>query len=286
MYKNLDNWNTYEGFAYGSGTSTQEWVIEKSTGTIGLFKKRKDTDVTDNISEKLASDIASIIGIQCAKIDLATRRGDIGLISYKINSDIEILEEGINYISKIYPCYNRDTLIDEDSNEKYSLEIILKSIEGLGLEKDLFKIFIFDCIIGNSDRHHSNWATLRNDKGIRICPIYDNASSLCSYIKDDQIKKYFNDRNWFNAQVDSKSKSLIRINGKKVRHSDFVRYLKQNYYFETIDFIYKIKERFTNEVVINLMNGYNKVLSEYKIKMLKDYLICKKDIILDIYNIK
>lgn len=285
MYKNFDDWDEYEGFSYGSGTSTQQWIIDSKSGTIGLFKERKSDSTTDNFSEKIASELAHIIGLECAKIDLAIRNGKFGLISYKINLENEIIQEGINYISKIYPYYNRDNLVDEKSNEKYSLDIILNSIKGLNLEKDLFKIFIFDCIIGNTDRHHSNWATIRNENGIRICPIYDNASSLCSYTTDQQINDHFNDNNWINAQVDSKSKSLIRLKGKKVRHSEFISYIKQNYYFETLDFVKDIKDKLTDNAIDNLLINYNNLLSDNKLKLLREYLIRKRNKVLEIYEI-
>lgn len=285
MYKDFGNWETYDGFSYGSGTSNQEWIISNKTGQIGLFKERKTEFTTDNFSEKIASQIAKIIGIECAEIDLAIRDNRIGVVSYKINSDTENIIEGINYISKIYPLYNRNNLTDEASNEKYSLDMILKSINGLNLESDLFKIFIFDFIIGNTDRHHSNWAILRDSENVKICPLYDNASSLCAYESDERIEKNLASEKWINARIDSSSKSLIRLNGKKVRHSDFVRYIKDNYYSETIQFVCNIKNRLNNSVIEELIYSYKGLLSENKISLLKIYLEEKVKLLSNIYGI-
>lgn len=285
MYKDFSSWSIYEGNSFGSGTSQQEWIVNNITNEIGLFKDRKSEHTTDNFSEKIASEIAMKIGLPSAKIDLATRDSRIGIVSYKINSETENILEGIQFISKLYPFYNRDTLINEATGENYSLDMVLNSINGLNLESELFKIFIFDFIIGNRDRHHSNWAILMNDGDIRICPVYDNASSLCAYITDDQIERSLKDNLWINAVVDSKSKSLVRINDKKVKHSDFIRYLKQNYYSDTINFVLNIKENLTNSVIDEIINSYNGLLSDKKSILLKIFLKRKIKILLDIYEI-
>lgn len=285
MYKDFSHWSIYEGNSFGSGTSQQEWIVNKETNEIGLFKDRKGEETTDNFSEKIASEIANKIGLSCARIDLATRDNRIGVVSYKINSEEEDILEGIQFINRAYPFYNRDTLIDEETGEKYSLDIVLNSIRGLNLESELFKVFIFDFIIGNTDRHHSNWAILMNGGDISICPLYDNASSLCSYVTDEQIDRSIRDKNWVNALIDSKSKSLIRINGNKVRHSEFVRYLSERYYSETVSFVKDIKEKLTNSVIDEILNAYNGVLSDKKIILLKLYLKEKVKILLDIYKI-
>lgn len=284
-YINVDKWIVYEGAAYGSGTSEQKWIINPTNMQIALFKEKKDDYTTDNISEKIASDIANELNLGCARIDLAIRGGKQGIISYRINSDEERIEEGINYISKLYPQYDRYKLIDTKSQEKYSLQMILRSIEGLNLERDLFKIFIFDFLIGNSDRHHSNWATITRNGKLSICPIYDNASSLCAYTKDEQIIKSKNDTNWINAIVDSKSKSIVRINEKRVKHSDFVRYLYNNYYNETVEFVEIINKKLTYEVINDIMDMYISVLSDVKIDFLKKYLMEKRRLILSIYKL-
>lgn len=282
MYKDFSNWELYEGFSCGSGTSTQEWIITKN-GEIALFKNRKSDDTTDNFSEKIASEIAEIIELPCARIDLAKRNGKIGMVSYKINSQSQILVEGIQYISNAYSEYNRDTLIDEKTQDHYSLEIILNSIKGLNLEKDLFKIFIFDFLIGNGDRHHSNWALLKESEQTKICPVYDNSSSLCFNVNDEKIN--LKDKNWLKAQVDTKSKSLIYLQGKKVTHSKFISYLKDNYYSETIDFVNSINQKFTYDVIEKLINRYDNLLSNKKIILLKEYLKMKVELLKKIYEI-
>ncbi len=71
---------------------------------------------------------------------------------------------------------------------------------------------VFDFLIGNTDRHQSNWALIMEDKKFSLSPVYGNSSSLCAYVAESKIERYFgNDRLLWQSLVDSKSKSLTRI---------------------------------------------------------------------------
>lgn len=82
-------------------------------------------------------------------------------MSYNIVKDSEtIFREGLDYIQAQYPFYNKETLIDEYNNKKYSFQMIENSISGILEISEIVKIIVFDCLIGNSDRHHSNWGVI------------------------------------------------------------------------------------------------------------------------------
>lgn len=61
-------------------------------------------------------------------------------MSYMILKEDEELIEGIQYITTTYKSYDEDKFIDYET----------------GLFNEFLKIPIFDALIGNSDRHHSN----------------------------------------------------------------------------------------------------------------------------------
>ena len=285
MYIDFSNWELYEGLSCGSGTSSQVWIKNGETGQIALFKDRKGAQTTDNFSEKIESDIAQIIDLPAAKIDLAIINERIGMVSYLINSGREILVEGIQYISSKYPEYDSYDLIDKATGKFYSLDMILESVKELNIEKDLFKIFIFYFIIGNRDRHHSNWAILNNGVDNKVCPVYDNTSSLGAYVDDSKIDRCINDKNWFEAQVDRKSISMIALDGKRVRHSEFVTYLRNNHYLDTIDFVDNVTKKLTNEAIEKLMEPYEGILSNSKIVFIKRFLARKIEILKEIYKL-
>ncbi len=127
--------------------------------------------------------------------------GRIGSMSYNILQGSELtLFEGIGFIQNRFPYYNKNKLEDTYANLKYSVQMIEKSLENLYFDiSKIYKMIIFDVLIGNSDRHHSNWAIKHNigrEKNMKhvtldLCPLYDNGSSLCSYENNTNVEIFF-----------------------------------------------------------------------------------------------
>jgi len=104
MIIDYSSWDIYDGASEGSGRSEKVWLINKQTKEVGLFKFTKSSETTEHISEKLASDLARLIGLDCAKIEIGVYDSQIGSMSYLINSDKEILIEGIYLIMTLILC--------------------------------------------------------------------------------------------------------------------------------------------------------------------------------------
>ena len=237
--KDFSFWMEYDGAAEGSGRSEKLWLMNPDTGQIGLFKFKKDTSTTDHVSECIACDLASLVGLSCARFEIGVYKGRERSISYNIVDHKGIvLIEGIYCISLMYHGFDEELLLDVKTGEKYSLDMIKAVLEPLGLFNDFLPILIFDFLIGNTDRHQSNWALILEKERLSISPLYDNSSSLCAYVKESKIKDYLGkDKLLWKSLVDTKSKSLIRISSndtKQPTHMAMVKFLKKNYYSQTI----------------------------------------------------
>jgi hypothetical protein len=290
MILDFNVWEIAENFSPASGASDKDWIINKQDKTIGLFKFPKSDQTFEHFSEKIASELAKIIGVESANVDIGIYDNKIGSMSYLINDKTkEVLIEGIALISKYRKNYDMKKMQDLESNEYYCFEMILEAIKGYKLEDDFFKVVIFDYIIGNSDRHHSNWAILESNNNIRFCPIYDNGSSLCCYITDFDIETRNNNPQWFDSIIGSKSRSIIRIdksNKKKPTHKEVMEYIKESYYEETINFVRNIKDKLTSVEIDNLIDKYSyNILSENRKEFLKRYLNQKVKQLISIYCI-
>lgn len=285
--KDFSGWNIYDGASEGSGRSEKIWLISNN-GDIGLFKFPKidpttSQETTEHISEHLAHQLGKVLDVPTANIDIGTYNGRIGSMSYLVSNTNEYLIEGIGFISGCYPNYDADKMIDNGSGKYYCIEHIFQSTSKIMSKQVWIEMMVFDFLIGNADRHQSNWAILASlvstDKKkiqIRKCPLYDNGSSLCCYVNNEQLDKMFGkDPGPFKALADSKSRSIIRIDGsRKVqpRHKEVVKYLLLEYP-ETYDICNRFLNRLSDEVIDNLLNAYQpEILSPRKNELIRLYL--------------
>lgn len=289
----FSDWNEYDGFAEGSGRSEKVWLISE-TGRIGLFKYPKtdpqdNKETTEHVSEHLAHQLGKLLRIPTATVDIGIRNGRIGSMSYLVSKEDEALCEGISFISGKYPMFNADTMQDEASGSYYCIDHIFNSVPEIVPKKFWIEMMIFDYLIGNADRHQSNWGLLwkvsTDKKKIRLrrCPLYDNGSSLCCYVNESQLAAYSGqDVKRFDALVDSKSKSMIRVDGtvkKRPSHSEVVRYLlKEHADAEAIatDSI----SRLDVTTIESLLNQYpESILSPKKNLLIRRYLLRKTELL-------
>lgn len=220
-------------------------------------------------------------------------------MSYNILDDPKSnLLEGIVFIQHSYPYYNKNKLEDSYSNMKYSVQMIQQSLDGIISIEKFYKVIIFDILIGNSDRHHSNWAIKPKSHSVdenntikittEICPLYDNGSSLCAYEDNSDLSIFFKDKMKFEALVNTKSKSAIGWeNERPIRHFDLLRKIKDTYYSPTIQYIEKIKSNINENSIDIILNEFdNTIISEDMKKLLKMYILERRKRMLEIYDLK
>lgn len=293
--KDFSNWKIYEGSSEGSGRSEKTWLISDRQ-EIGLFKYPKFDPqtlqiTTEHVSEHLAHQIGSVLGIQTANVDLGRFNNRIGSMSYLVNEPAEALIEGVHFVSGQFPGYDADKLFDHNTGKYYCLDHIIDSTQSFIKNKSwIYQMLLFDFLIGNRDRHQSNWAILASFKDyqkdtihLRPCPLYDNGSSLCCYVNEQQISRFLgNDHRSVEALVDTKSTSVIRIDGynkKNPKHSDVIRYLLSQYP-ESQEYAVSIIQTLSENVINNLLEGYPKdILSRPKNMLIRRFLKTKVSVL-------
>ena len=287
----FDSWYPYDGFAEGSGRSEKIW-LESPSGKIGLFKFPKSgqevgTCTSEHVSEHLAYNLGRILGVPIATVDIGTYEGRIGCMSYQINENHEELIEAALFITEHHSQYNMEDMIDYETGKYYCLEHVFEIASTKEMRYRVIQMMVFDFLIGNSDRHQNNWAIIRKYSTrkheifpLRISPLYDNGSSLCCYVNENIVSECLGkDKNRFRALVDSKSRSMIRIDGyKKNRptHMEMVKYLFENYP-ETSIIFREFLDKLNHDTVDKLVDLYDGLVSQNKIKLIKMFLHWKMD---------
>lgn len=119
-------------------------------------------------------------------------------------------------------------------------------------------------------------------------PLYDNGSSLCAYVNDEDINKLFKDKMMYNALLDTKSKSTIGWdNQRPIRHFELVENIKNNYYKETIRYVENIKNEITIDKITTILNNFDDtIISKEKKSLIIKFIIDRRNKILEIYNME
>jgi len=147
---NFDNWDIHKQFE-ASGCSEKDWLINPEDGRIGLFKypkKNKCSSVLvtfEYISEHLASRIAEEIGVSCCKVDIGTFNGRIGCLSHLVHDYTkDTLVDGVRLLEVDRPNYDSKKMIDRDTGEVYSIDMIVDSLFSNETRQEFLKVPILD----------------------------------------------------------------------------------------------------------------------------------------------
>lgn len=166
------------------GARDKIWLRETADpgSTQWLFKLGRGTGRLPEVgadlwAELLAARVAELVGVPAAETRLGMRNGERGVLSRRLGVD---LDHGNVLLAARNPGYRIDKLGAVDG---YNLDAVADALDGYrGSEQGLsaFESFAgylaFDALIGNTDRHHENWAVIA-DSG-SLAPTYDHGASL------------------------------------------------------------------------------------------------------------
>lgn len=259
--------------------SRKKMLVKDNDGKIAMFKyEHEDYDCSEACSEKIAYEIAQILGYKCAKIELAFDSEDkIGVLNYYFSNRFEAPH------TDIVAYLNKDA---KQRNNYYTISNIKEVLDNIDCDlfKDFIKIMIFDALIGEQDRHEENWGITEKNGKNYISPLYDNGDSLLREFRNiNNAEKYYDGIKDFDAFI-MRSKTIIyKENHKdKYKHFELIKCLYNNYPQYVIPEINNLT-KLTDEIIADLVNKIpDELLTNKHKEYIIMYLIKRRNILLNI----
>ena len=165
------------------------------SGSAWLFKYPRSNS-GEHWSEKIAAEIAQVLDIPHARVELAVCENVRGTATESFVGSLETLMHGNELLALSMSDYNPDQIRRPPRHNVDNIFRILEYVcTGMDpgfsdmLKTQLASYLILDGLIGNTDRHHENWGVLMGEDQevlLGLAPSFDHASSLGRELSDER----------------------------------------------------------------------------------------------------
>ena len=208
------------------GSRRKFWVMGQDGRTEWLLKFPR-TGTGEHWAEKVVAEIGNMIGVNCARIELARCRGELGTICQSFIQTDDDEEDFDSFlpspIGGFHVQYLHGSEILGAAIDQYDVDLrfnqrghnvkdVVAAIMDTShvqspnpyalwdlLLENLAAYLVLDGLVGNTDRHHDNWMVVYvHDVGnpkIFAAPSFDHASSLGRELTDTRREKII-ESNW------------------------------------------------------------------------------------------
>lgn len=183
------------------GTKDKFWYLDLDLGTC-LFKEGHE-NTGEDWCECVSAELCQLLNLPCAAYELAIWQGRRGVVSPNFMSNNESLFPGNEVLYRLdrdYPAEQRFRVQKHNIESIYGcfhpLEVRLP-VEpvpaGIVTAKQVFLGYLMlDAWIGNTDRHHQNWALVQQSEEkrvtYRLAPTHDHAASLGCTLTENEVE--------------------------------------------------------------------------------------------------
>lgn len=181
-----------------AGADPKYWLEDPSDGQRWLWKPvtvKAGHVHGEDWAEKAASELADLVGVSCARVQIGIRRGQQGSLSLNLKPSDYDMHNGAVALSGLLDDYQagRTNPAGRPGHNLENIRRVLESAEAPPQAKCPASFSGFDCFAGmlvldawiaNRDRHDENWSVLypRVDSDppqpVRLCGAYDQAGCL------------------------------------------------------------------------------------------------------------
>jgi hypothetical protein len=246
------------------GTKSKFWYTDSNTNEEFLFKSIRTEDKNgkkierkgEDWAEKVACELAELLGVPHAIYDLATYNGERGIRSKKFTKQGENMFFGNQLIEHVVNTLNSTLEQGQRSQTVPRVGLVLEKIiknpplgwdetENIKTALDVFiGYLLLDTLISNQDRHNENWGMISLGTQFSLAPSFDHAASLGRNESEATMIERLNtkDEGRRIPTYVSKSKSHFYHGSKKLKTLDAFLLLGYNSKKATLEWFSRLRE--------------------------------------------
>ncbi len=179
------------------GSKEKSWyLVPELNESNWLLKYPRRPGSGEHWAEKITSEVAKILGIPCARVELARFNNRVGSVTENIVPDDQELVHGNEVLE--YHVPQPDARVLNFRLSDHTLQNIWAALDN-AFESDRDAVeakgqfshyLVLDAVVGNVDRHSENWGLLQLQGGDQLVeslsPSYDHGSSLGRELSDER----------------------------------------------------------------------------------------------------
>ena len=176
------------------GSKDKFWYKQPEEDGNWLFKYPQP-NTGQHWAEKIAAEVAELLQILHAKVELATFREQRGSVTESFARGGRSLYHGNQLLEGVVYGYDPAKEFHQSSHTLENIwKVMDRVFEGRESAKRaklrIAEYLVLDALIGNTDRHHENWGIQRKRVGEGwqdfVAPSFDHASSLGRELLDER----------------------------------------------------------------------------------------------------
>ena len=211
---------------YG-GSEKKIGIVMNGNDYMVKFQKKTAFGVRNNhVSEYLGSHIFSLLGFYAQETYLGIYQGEQVVACKDFNKPRE------QFVP--FNDVGESTLDQDKETYQYDYEDIMQMLRDnsklTNVEETIsmfWQIYIVDALLGNFDRHGSNWGFIKKDNTYSIAPVFDNGSSLFPNLVDEgEMQRIMDSSEETEKRIFTFPTSQIKLNGKKSSYYEVIHSLK------------------------------------------------------------
>ncbi len=208
---------------YYGGSEKKVGILVNGYPYMLKFQKKTAFGLRYNhISEYIGSHVFALLGFPTQETFLGSYREE------QVVACKDFIEPGVQFVP--FNDVGESTLDQDKERYQYSYGDIMKMLRNntkltqvQETVRSFWGVYIVDALLGNFDRHGSNWGFIKQNNTYSLAPVFDNGSCLFpNMVNEDEMKSVIGSAEETEKRVFTLPTSQIMLDGKKSSYYEII----------------------------------------------------------------